>query len=84
MKMAENKIVKQTKTWEPNPTQKKFLETVKEHPNCTLAELSEIAGVKFTSGCINTLVAKGLINNESEKEVIVQAKRSVKVYSVIE
>ena len=81
--MAEIKNTKSTKVWEPNATQKLFLETVKANPNCTLAELSQIAGVKFTSGCINTLVAKGLINNENEKEVIVQAKRSVKVYSVI-
>jgi chromosome segregation and condensation protein ScpB len=84
MKMAENKNTKSTKVWEPNEKQKLFLETVKANPGCTLAELSEIAGVKFASGCINTLVAKGLINNENEKEVIVQAKRSVKVYSVIE
>ena len=82
--MAEIKNTKSTKVWTPNETQKLFLETVKANPNCTLAELSEIAGVKFTSGCINTLVAKGLVNNENEKEVIVQAKRSVKVYSVIE
>lgn len=82
--MAEIKNTKSAKVWEPNATQKLFLETVKANPGCTLAELSEIAGVKFTSGCINTLVAKGLINNENEKEVIVQAKRSVKVYSVIE
>ena len=82
--MAEIKNTKSTKVWSPNETQKLFLETVKANPNCTLAELSEIAGVKFTSGCINTLVAKGLVNNENEKEVIVQAKRSVKVYSVIE
>ena len=82
--MADNKNTKSTKVWTPNETQKLFLETVKANPNCTLAELSEIAGVKFTSGCINTLVAKGLVNNENEKEVIVQAKRSVKVYSVIE
>ena len=82
--MAENKTQKSTKVWEPNEKQKLFLETVKANPGCTHAELSEIAGVKFTSGCINTLVDKGLINNENEKEVIVQAKRKVKVYSVIE
>lgn len=82
--MAENKTQKSTKVWEPNATQKLFLKTVKENPGCTLAELSEIAGVKFTSGCINTLVSKGLVNNENEKEVIVQAKRKVKVYSVLE
>ena len=81
--MAEIKNTKSTKVWEPNATQKLFLETVKANPGCTLAELSEIAGVKFTSGCINTLVSKGLVNNENEKEVIVQAKRKVKVYSVI-
>ena len=82
--MAENKNTKSTKVWEPNATQKLFLETVKANPGCTLAELSEIAGVKFTSGCINTLVAKGLVNNENEKEVIVQAKRKVKVYTIVD
>ena len=82
--MTENKTQKSTKVWEPNEKQKLFLETVKANPGCTLAELSEIAGVKFASGCINTLVDKGLVNNENEKEVIVQAKRKVKVYSVIE
>ena len=64
--MAEIKNTKSTKVWEPNATQKLFLETVKANPGCTLAELSEIAGVKFTSGCINTLVSKGLVNNENE------------------
>ena len=82
--MAENKNTKSTKVWEPNATQKLFLETVKANPGCTLAELSEIAGVKFTSGCINTLVAKGLVNNENEKEVIVQTKRKVKVYTIVD
>lgn len=84
--MANEKTtqVKQVKEWQPNATQKLFLETAKANPNCTLAELSKIAGVKFTSGCINTLVAKGLVNNENEKEVIVQAKRKVKVYTIVD
>lgn len=83
-KEIKNTQTKQVKEWQPNPTQKLFLETAKANPGCTLAELSEIAGVKFASGCINTLVNKGLVNNENEKEVIVQAKRKVRVYSVVE
>lgn len=84
--MANEKTTqtKQTKVWQPNANQKLFLETAKAHPNCTLAELSEIAGFKFTSGCINILVAKGLVDNTQEKEVIVQAKRKVKVYTIVD
>ena len=84
--MANEKTtqVKQVKAWQPNANQKLFLETAKANPGCTLAELSEIAGFKFTSGCINTLVAKGLVDNTQEKEVIVQAKRKVKVYTIVE
>ena len=66
--MAENKNTKSTKVWEPNATQKKFLETVKANTGCTLGELSEIAGVTFTTGCINTLVAKALVKNKKKKE----------------
>ena len=80
----EIKTTKSVKAWAPNETQKLFLETAKANPGCTLAELSEIACVKFTSGCINTLVAKGLVDNSNEKEVIVQAKRSVKVYNIVD
>ena len=84
--MANEKTtqVKQVKEWQPNANQKLFLETAKAHPNCTLAELSEIAGFKFTSGCINTLVAKGLVDNTQEKEIVVQAKRKVKVYPIVD
>ena len=80
----KNTQTKQVKEWQPNANQKLFLETAKANPNCTLAELSEIAGFKFTSGCINTLVAKGWVNNENEKEVIVKAKRKVKVYTIVD
>lgn len=84
--MANEKTTqtKQAKVWQPNANQKLFLETAKANPGCTLAELSEIAGFKFTSGCINTLVDKGLVDNSQEKEVIVQAKRKVKVYTIVE
>jgi hypothetical protein len=84
--MANEKTtqVKQVKEWQPNANQKLFLETAKANPGCTLAELSEIAGFKFTSGCINTLVNKGLVDNTKEKEVIVQAKRKVKVYTIVD
>ena len=84
--MANEKTTqtKQVKAWQPNANQKLFLETAKANPGCTLAELSEIAGFKFTSGCINTLVDKGLVDNSQEKEVIVQAKRKVKVYTIVD
>lgn len=83
--MANEKTTqKQVKAWQPNANQKLFLETAKANPGCTLAELSEIAGFKFTSGCINTLVDKGLVDNTQEKEVIVQAKRKVKVYTIVD
>lgn len=73
-----------TKVWAPNPTQQLFLKTVKENPDRTLDELSEIAGVKFTSGCINTLANKGLIDNSQKKKVARVVYKEVSVYSVIE
>ena len=84
--MANEKTtqVKQVKEWQPNANQKLFLETAKANPGCTLAELSEIAGCNFTSCGINTVVAKGLVDNTQEKEVIVQTKRKVKVYTIVD
>ena len=70
--------------WTPNEKQKLFLKLVKENPGKTLAELSELGGVKFTSGCINVLCAKGLVNNEKEVKVPVQTFRKVKVYELVE
>ena len=76
--MAEQKV------WEANAKQKKFMEILKENPDgLTLAEISQLAGEEIKSGSINCLIAKGLVDNSGEKEVLVQAKRKVKVYKLV-
>lgn len=83
--MNENKTMKTNeKVWSPNATQQLFLETVKANPGKTLEELSAIAGVKFTSGCINTLAAKNLVNNTEKKKVARVVYKEVSVYNLVD
>lgn len=74
--------MEKTKTWTPNEKQVAFMKALEtgEH---TLAEAAEIAGIELKSGTINTLIAKGLVETCGEREIIVQAKRKVKVYRVV-
>ena len=75
--MAENK-------WTANAKQKKFMEILAEHKEgLTLAEINELTGEEIKSGSINCLITKGLVDNTSEKEVVVTAKRKVKVYKLV-
>ena len=78
----ENKTVKSSvATWEPNGKQKKFLKLVKENPNKTLAELSQLMGEEVKSGSVNCLVTKGLVVTEDVEVVeVVQRKKKVKAY----
>lgn len=78
----ENKQVKSSvTTWEPNGKQKKFLKMVKENPNKTLAELSQLMGEEVKSGSINCLVTKGLvITQDIEVVEVVKRKKKVKAY----
>lgn len=56
-------------TWTPNDNQKKFLEVLTDEP-CTLAELSQLAGITFKTGTINSLVKKGLVAHGDNKEIV--------------
>lgn len=72
------------KTWTPNDKQQKFLEILGENPDgLTLGEIEEKYGIKFATGSINTLKVKGLVDTSAEKEIVVQAKRKVKVYRLV-
>ena len=69
------------KTWEPNDNQKRFMEGLaNEAEGLTLAELNAKLGTEIKTGSINTLLTKGLVIADGEKEIIVQAKRKVKIY----
>ena len=78
----ENKSVKSSVVaWEPNEKQKKFLKFVKENPNKTLAELSQLIGEEVKSGSVNCLVTKGLVVTQDVEVVeVVKRKKKVKAY----
>lgn len=83
--MAEIKNTNKTIAWEPNGRQKKFLKLVKENPNKTLAELSQLMGEEIKSGSINCLVTKGLITTEDVEVIeVVKRKKKVKAYKLAE
>lgn len=68
--------------WTPNENQKKFLEVLSKEPH-TLAELSELAGVEFKTGSVNTLVKKGLVAHGEDKQIVCPAcghKHTVKTW----
>ena len=79
-----------TKEWRPNEKQQKFLEVLGEYPDgATLKDIELDKGVAFATGCINTLVSRGLVNvvdsvRVSDKVyrgvVIAQVKDPVKKY----
>ena len=56
------------KTWKMNETQTQFVETLENYENgATLFEL-KIAGKEFKSGSINTLISKGIVKIDGERE----------------
>ena len=56
------------KTWKMNDTQKQFVETLENYENgATLFEL-KLAGREFKSGSINTLISKGVVKIDGERE----------------
>jgi hypothetical protein len=62
-----------TKTnWQPNETQKRFMEILKENPNgITLREIKKAYGIEFKTGATNTLKTKGLVETlETKREFI--------------
>lgn len=59
-------------TWKANETQQKFMEVLKSADKpITLAKASEMAGVVFKTGSINTLTTKGLVISHKDAEVVV-------------
>lgn len=58
------------KTWKMNETQTQFVETLKTYENgATLFEL-KLAGKEFKSGSINTLISKGIVEIDGEREYV--------------
>lgn len=71
-----------TKTNTLNEKQTAFLNALKETEGLTLAEASEKAGVEIKSGSINTLIKKGMVVIVGDREIVVKAKRKVKVFAI--
>ena len=58
------------KTWKMNDTQKQFVETLESYENgATLFEL-KLDGKEFKSGSINTLISKGIVEVDGERECL--------------
>ena len=53
--------------WSMNETQKRFVEILKEKGAITLFEL-KLEGIKFATGSINTLISKGIVVADSERQ----------------
>ena len=72
------------KKWTANEIQRNFMKGLEgEVEGLTLAEINAKLGTNIKTGSINTLISKGLVIADGEKEVIVQAKRKVKVYKLV-
>ena len=55
-------------TWTMNETQRQFVEVLGNYENgVTLFELG-LAGYNFKSGSINTLITKGVVRTDGERE----------------
>lgn len=65
-----------------NDKQKAFLAALDGTEGLTLAEASEKAGMEIKSGSINTLTKKGLVKIAGDREILVDAKRKVKVFAL--
>lgn len=53
--------------WSMNETQKRFVEILKEKGAITLFEL-KLEGIEFATGSINTLISKGIVVADSERQ----------------
>ena len=56
------------KTWKMNDTQKQFVETLESYENGATLFESKLAGKEFKSGSINTLISKGIVEIDGERE----------------
>lgn len=58
-----------TKQWTPNTTQQAFIKALASHNEAvTILELRVIDGLDFSSGSVNALKTKGLIETLEQKE----------------
>ena len=70
--------------WVANKTQKMFMEALEGEENgLTLSEVNEKLGTEIKTGSINCLLAKGLVETDGEREVLVMTKKKVKVYKLV-
>lgn len=75
----------QKSNWVANEKQKKFMEVLAEHEDgLTLSEINEILDMEIKTGSINCLLAKGLVETDGEREVMVMTKKKVKVYKLVQ
>lgn len=74
----------QTSNWTPNKNQKAFMEALEGvEEGLTLAEINEKLGTDIKTGSINCLLTKELVETIGEREVMVLAKKKVKVYKLV-
>ena len=82
------------KTWSMNDTQRQFVEVLKNYDNgITLFEL-KLIGREFKTGSINTLITKGYVVTDGEKDftcdvvyngvVVGKVTKSGKVYKLVQ
>lgn len=70
--------------WTPNKTQQSFMEALADaEDGLTLSEVNEKLGTEIKTGSINCLLAKGLVETDGEREVMVMTKKKVKVYKLV-
>ena len=81
-------------TWKMNETQKAFVEVLANYPDgVTMFEL-KLAGHDFKTGSINTLITKGYVVTDGEKDfacdvvyngvVVGKVTKSGKVYKLVQ
>jgi len=81
------------KTWTANDNQKAFLEVLENYPNgVSLKDIELDTGKVFKTGCINTLVKKGLVETADGEfkvdivyrgVVISQITKTWKIYKLV-
>ena len=70
--------------WTPNKTQQSFMEALADaEDGLTLSEVNEKLGTEIKTGSINCLLAKGLVETDGERDVMVMTKKKVKVYKLV-
>lgn len=84
MKVMKNEnTMKTVKEWSANEKQKAFMEVLKNYPDGATLKDIEIDGFGvFTTGCINTLVSRGLVRTEDSVRVSDKVYRGVVIAQV--